>query len=56
MKLKCCWEASAGLSGPITGQVAEHIAYHQRRRMEIPKGVFQQNTTRQIYSAHLVDL
>lgn len=44
------------LSSPVTGQVVEHIAYHQRRRIYIPKGVFQQNTTRQVYYAHLVDL
>lgn len=44
------------LSSPITGQVVEHIAYHQRRCIYVPKGVFQQNTTRQIYYAHLVDL
>lgn len=46
----------ASLSSPITGQVVEHIAYHQRRCIYVPKGVFQQNTTRQIYYAHLVYL
>lgn len=46
----------ASLSNPITGQVVEHMGYHQRRCIYVPKGEFQQNTTRQIYYAHLVDL
>lgn len=39
----------------ITGQVAEHIAFHQKSSIRVPKGAFLQNTTRQIYDAHLLD-
>lgn len=58
MKLKWSWRHQcvwASLLCPITGQVAEHIAFHQKSSIRVPKGAFLQNTTRQIYDAHLFD-